>query len=393
MSKYAYIISAKRTPLGSFGKGLSLIPATILGATAIKSALKASQIDPSTVDEVFMGHVVQANCGQAPARQASIHAGIPHSVPCTTINKVCASGLKAVMLGAQSIQLDQNQIVVSGGMENMSSIPYYITKGRYGYGYGHGEMLDGLIKDGLEDVYHKSAMGCFADATSTKYNISRQEQDTFAIQSYQRAHEAWKKGNFKTEIASVDITDRKGNVTTIDKDEEYTNVIYDKIPTLRPVFTKEGTVTAANASTINDGASALVVASEECVIKNNLNPLARIISYADGAQDPAWFTTAPAIAAEKALKRAQLSIQDIDYFEVNEAFAVVALAFIQHFKLSQERVNIWGGAVALGHPLGASGARILTTLTHVLHTQKGRYGMAAICNGGGGASAMIIERL
>ncbi len=388
-----YIVSAVRTPLGSFGGGLSTIPATQLGATAVKTAVEKAGITPSSVQEIFMGQVVQANAGQAPARQVALHAGLSNATPATTINKVCASGMKSIMFAAQSIQLGQNNVVVAGGMENMSAIPYYMAKGRYGYGYGNAELIDGLVRDGLQNVYDGNAMGCFADATATKYEISREEQDAYAVQSYQRSAAAWESGKFTNEIAGVEVKDRKGNVKVIDHDEEYKNVMFEKIPSLRPVFTKDGTVTAANASTINDGAAALVLVDEATLKAHNLKPLASIVAYADGAHEPEWFTTAPAIAAQKALDRAGLTIGDIDYFEVNEAFAVVSLAFIKHFGLSQDKVNVHGGAVSLGHPLGCSGARIVTTLTHVLQQHGGKYGMAAICNGGGGASAMIIERL
>lgn len=388
-----YIVSAVRTPLGSFGGGLSTIPATQLGATAVKTAVEKAGITPSSVQEIFMGQVVQANAGQAPARQVALHAGLSNTTPSTTINKVCASGMKSIMFAAQSIQLGQNNVVVAGGMENMSAIPYYMAKGRYGYGYGNAELIDGLVRDGLQNVYDGNAMGCFADATATKFEISREEQDAYAVQSYQRSAAAWESGKFTNEIAGVEVKDRKGNVKVIDHDEEYKNVMFEKIPSLRPVFTKDGTVTAANASTINDGAAALVLVDEATLKAHNLKPLASIVAYADGAHEPEWFTTAPAIAAQKALDRAGLTIGDIDYFEVNEAFAVVALAFIKHFGLSQGKVNVHGGAVSLGHPLGCSGARIVTTLTHVLQQHGGKYGMAAICNGGGGASAMIIERL
>lgn len=388
-----YILSAARTPMGSFGGSLAGTPVTQLGSAAVKAALAKSGVDPQDVNEIFMGQVVQANAGQAPARQVALASGLNVSTPATTVNKVCASGMKSVMFGAQSIQLSQNEVVVAGGMENMSQIPFYLAKARYGYGYGNGELTDGLVRDGLANVYDGQAMGCFADATAVKFGITREEQDAYAIQSYKRSAAAWEAGRFADEVAGVELKDKKGNVTVFAADEEYKNVIFDKIPGLRPVFTKEGTVTAANASTINDGAAALMLAGEEYVQRHGLKPLARIIAYADGAQEPEWFTTAPAIAAEKALKRAGLTIDDIDYFEVNEAFAVVALAFIKHFGLSQDKVNVNGGAVALGHPLGCSGARILTTLTHVLRQNKRRYGMAAICNGGGGASAMIIENL
>jgi acetyl-CoA C-acetyltransferase len=388
-----YIVAAKRTPLGSFGGSLSSVPATQLGATVVKAAVNSSQIPLEQVQEIFMGQVVQANAGQAPARQVALHAGLKNTTPATTINKVCASGMKAVMFGAQSIMLGENKVVVAGGMENMSSIPFYLPKARYGYGYGNSELVDGLVRDGLANVYDGQAMGCFADATAVKYEISREEQDAFAIQSYKRTAAAWEAGKFDQEIAGVEVKDRKGNINLIAHDEEYKNVMFEKIPTLRPVFTKEGTVTAANASTINDGAAALVLADEETVKNSGLKPLAKIVAYADGAHEPEWFTTAPAIAAEKALQRAGLSVGDIDYFEVNEAFAVVTLAFIKHFGLSQDKVNVNGGAVSIGHPLGCSGARILTTLTSVLAQNNAKYGMAAICNGGGGASAMIIERV
>ncbi len=388
-----YIVSAVRTPLGSFGGSLAGIPATQLGATAVKAAVEKSGLPSDMVEEIFFGQVVQANAGQAPARQVALNAGLKNSTPATTVNKVCASGMKSVMFGAQSIQLGQNKAIVAGGMENMSSIPHYLTKARYGYGYGNGEVVDGLIRDGLANVYDNQAMGCFADATATKFEISRAEQDAYAIQSYQRTAAAWEAGRFANEVVGVEVKDRKGNVNVIAQDEEYKNVMFEKIPTLRPVFTKEGTVTAANASTINDGAAALVLVDEETVAKYNLKPIARIVSYADGAHEPEWFTTAPAIAAEKALQRAGLTIADIEFFEVNEAFAVVTLAFIKHFGLSQDKVNVNGGAVSMGHPLGCSGARIITTLTNVLAQNNGKYGMAAICNGGGGASAMIIERM
>jgi acetyl-CoA C-acetyltransferase len=392
MSK-VYIVSAKRTPIGSFGGSLASVSATDLGANAVKALLDSTGVDLGRIDEVFMGQVVQANAGQAPAKQVTIKAGLPTSVSATTVNKVCASGMKAIMLGSQSIALGENSVVIAGGMENMSSIPHYLTKARYGYGYGNGELIDGLVRDGLQNVYDGQAMGCFADATAIKYAISREEQDSFAINSYKKSTQAWEAGRFKDEVVGIEVKDRKGNIQVIDHDEEYKNVIFEKIPSLRPVFTKEGTVTAANASTINDGAAAIMLASEEKCKELGLKPLARIVAYADGEQDPAWFTTAPAIAATKALSRAGLSIQDMDFFEVNEAFAVVTLAFIKHFGISPEKVNLNGGAVSLGHPLGASGARIVGALTHILHQNSGRYGLAAICNGGGGSSSIIIERV
>jgi acetyl-CoA C-acetyltransferase len=388
-----YIVGAVRTPIGSFGGSLASVPSTQLGATAVKGVLSQSNLPSEVVEEIFMGQVIQANAGQAPARQVALYAGLKNSTPATTVNKVCASGMKSVMFGAQSIQLGQNNAVIAGGMENMSAIPFYLPKARYGYGYGNSELVDGLVRDGLANVYDNQPMGCFADATATKMEISREQQDAYAIQSYQRTAAAWEAGKFNQEVVGVEVKDRKGNINVIDKDEEYKNVMFDKIPSLRPVFTKEGTVTAANASTINDGAAALALVNEDTLKKYALKPLAKIISYADGAHEPEWFTTAPAIAAEKALKRAGLAIRDIDYFEVNEAFAVVTLAFIKHFGLDQSKVNVNGGAVSMGHPLGCSGARIITTLTHVLEQNNGKYGMAAICNGGGGASAIIIERL
>lgn len=391
--KEVFIVAAKRTPLGSFGGVFANTSAVELGATAVKKTLESINLDANKVDELYFGSVVQANLGQAPATQVSIAAGLPTSVPTTLVNKVCASGMKAVMLGAQSIQLGQNNAVVAGGMENMSQIPFYLEKARYGYGYGNGVLIDGLAKDGLTDVYQQKAMGCFADATAEKFSLTRAEQDAFAINSYKLVAENSANGFFKNEIVSVEIKDRKGNVTEISEDEEYKKVNFDKIPTLKPVFTKEGTVTAANASTINDGAAALVLVSKEVLESEGLTPLARIVSYADGAQEPEWFTTAPIIAANKALERAGLSIGDIDYFEVNEAFAAVSMAFAKHFNIPSEKLNTRGGAVAIGHPLGASGARIIVTLLNVLQTNNAKRGLAAICNGGGGASAIIVERM
>jgi acetyl-CoA C-acetyltransferase len=390
--KEVFIISAVRTPLGSFGGMLADTSATHLGAIAIKGALERAGIAPEEVEEVIMGNVVSANLGQAPARQAAIYAGLPPSVICTTINKVCASGMKATAYGAQSIIMGHADIVVTGGMENMSQIPFYIPKARFGYKYGNGELIDGLSKDGLLDVYDQKAMGNFADQTAVKYGFTREEQDAYAVRSYRRAAENTEGGNFKNEIVPVELQTRKG-VVLMSEDEEYKNVFFDKIPTLKPAFSKEGTVTAANASTINDGASALVLASAEAVKRLNLTPIARIVSFADGEQEPQWFTTAPTIAAPKALRYAGLKISDMDYFEVNEAFAVVPMAFAKVMDFDPKKMNIMGGAVSLGHPLGCSGARILTTLNNVLHQKQGKYGMAAICNGGGGASAMILERL
>jgi acetyl-CoA C-acetyltransferase len=382
-----------RTPIGSFGGSLSIITAPTLGATAIKAAIEKAGIEPDQVEEVLYGNVCQANVGQAPARQATLGAGLSNKTNVTTINKVCASGMKSIIFGSQSIELGQNDIVVVGGMESMSNIPFYLSKARYGYGYGNGELIDGLAKDGLVNVYDDKAMGCFADATASKFEISREEQDAFAIQSYKRSAQAWANGFFASEVTPVEVTDRKGNVKVVSEDEEFKNVNFEKIHTLRPAFTKEGTVTAANASTISDGAAALVLASAKAVKRNNLKPIAKIISYADGEHEPEWFTTAPIIAAEKALKRAGLTMADIDFFEINEAFAVVSMAFAKHFGINHEKVNVFGGAVSLGHPLGCSGARIVTTLINVLHKKNAKYGMAAICNGGGGASAIIIEKI
>lgn len=389
--KEVYIVAAKRTPIGSFGGMFAGTSAVQLGSSVTKTVVEESKINPEHIDEFFYGSVVQANLGQAPATQVILGAGLSEKIPTTLINKVCASGMKSTMLAAQSIQLGQNQVVISGGMENMSQIPFYLEKARYGYGYGNGQLIDGLAKDGLTDVYQQKAMGCFADATADKYEITREEQDEYAINCYKKIAENTQNGNFANEIASVEIKDRKGNISLITQDEEYKKVNFDKIPGLKPAFTKEGTVTAANSSTINDGAASLVLVSGEYLKANNLTPLAKIISYADASQAPEWFTTSPVIAAEKALKAANLSISDIDYFEVNEAFAVVAMAFAKHFDITHEKLNAFGGAVALGHPLGCSGARIIVTLINVLKSKSAKYGMAAICNGGGGASAIIIE--
>jgi acetyl-CoA C-acetyltransferase len=390
--KEVFIVSAVRTPIGSFGGSLAGFTATQLGAHAVKAALEKANLDGKYVDEVILGNVVSGNLGQAPARQAAIFAGLPNTVVCTTINKVCASGMKAAMLGAQSIMLGQNEIVVTGGFESMSNIPYYIPKARYGYKYGHGEIIDGLLKDGLTDVYDQIAMGVCADKTATKYQISREEQDAYAIRSYQRAAHATQSGHFKSEIAPIDLVTKKGTSSMSD-DEEYKNVFFDKIPNLKGAFTKDGTVTAANASTINDAGAAIVLASAAAVKKYNLQPIARIVSFADAEHEPDWFTTAPVKAAPIALKRAGLKISDIDYFEINEAFSVVPLAFAKELGVDENRMNVFGGAVSLGHPLGCSGARIVVTLANVLQIHNAKYGLAAICNGGGGASAIIIERI
>lgn len=392
MSKTVYIVSAVRTPIGAFLGGLSSVPATQSGATAIKGALEKANLDPTLVNEVFMGNVLQAGVGQAPARQAALGAGLPNSVPCTTVNKVCASGMKAIMLGAQSILAGDNHIVVAGGMENMSQTPHYID-GRNGTKFGNITMLDGITKDGLLDVYSKVPMGNCAELCATKYEITREQQDEFAINSYKRAAAAWQAGRFNDEVVGVSVPQRKGDPIVITEDEEYKNVFLDKIPGLRPAFDKDGTITAANASTLNDGASALILASEEAVAKYGLKPLAKIVSYADAAQEPEWFTTAPSLAVPKALEKANLSIANIDYWELNQAFSVVGLANMKILGLDPAKVDVNGGAVALGHPLGNSGSRVIVTLLHVLKQNNAQLGAAAICNGGGGASAMIIESL
>lgn len=391
MSKKVVIVSAVRTPIGSFMGSLSSVSATQLGAAAIKGALDKINLDPNLVDEVLMGNVVQAGVGQAPATQAAIFAGIPNTVPTTTINKVCASGMKAVMQGAQAIMTGDAEIVVAGGMENMSLIPHYVHL-RNGVKFGPTSMVDGMQKDGLTDAYDGNAMGVSADLCATEYGITREQQDAFAIQSYERSAKAWADGKFDNEVVTVTIPQRRGDSIVFAKDEEFTNVKLDKIPTLNAVFTKEGTVTAANASTINDGAAALVLMSEEKAQVLGLKPLAYIKSYADAAQEPKWFTTAPAKALPKALDKAGLSIADVDYFEFNEAFAVVGLANAKILGLDNNKINVNGGAVSLGHPLGCSGARIIVTLINVLEQNNAKIGAAAICNGGGGASAIVIER-
>ena len=388
-----YIVSAVRTPLGSFGGVFANIPATKLGSIAIKGALNKANVNSKNIDEVFMGNVCSANLGQAPARQAAIAAGIPATVPCTTINKVCSSGAKSIMFAAQSILLGQADILVAGGMENMSAVPYYVPKARFGYKYGNSELIDGLHKDGLLDPYDEIAMGVFADKTAEKYNISREEQDAFAIRSYKNSAAANENGIFANEIVSVTVPQRRGEPLIIKEDEEYKNVKFEKIPQLRAAFSKDGTVTAANASTINDGASALILASTKAVIKYDLKPIAKILSFADAAQEPQWFTTAPTIAAPKALKLAKMTTSDVDFFEVNEAFSVVPLAFNKILDIDINKVNVHGGAVSMGHPLGASGARIVTTLSNVLQSKNATVGCAVICNGGGGASSIVIEKL
>ena len=391
MNKRVVIVSAVRTPIGSFMGGLSTVTAPKLGAIAIKGAIDKIKLDPNLIDEVFMGNVVQAGVGQAPARQAAIFAGLPNTVACTTINKVCASGMKAVMLGAQAIQCGDAEIVVAGGMENMSLIPHYMNL-RNGTKFGPATMIDGMQKDGLTDAYDNSAMGVCADLCAAEYNFTREDQDNFAIQSYERSAKAWSSGKFDNEVVPVAVPQRKGDPIIVSKDEEFTNVKLDKIPSLNAVFTKDGTVTAANASTINDGAAAVILMSEEKAIALGLKPLAYINGYADAAQEPKWFTTSPAKAIPKALEKAGITINDVDYFEFNEAFAVVGLANSKILGLEDSKVNVNGGAVSLGHPLGCSGVRIIVTLINVLEQNNGTIGAAAICNGGGGASAIVIER-
>ncbi len=392
MSKEVYIVSAVRTPLGSFGGALAGVSSTKLGAIAIKGALDKIKLDPALVNEVFMGSVLQANLGQAPARQAAKFAGLPDSVNCTTINKVCASGMKSISLGVQAIMLGDADIVVAGGMENMSQVPFYLENNRWGAKYGNGTVIDGIAKDGLIDVYGNVPMGNCAELCAKEMNFSREQQDAFAIESYKRSAAAWAAGNFKEEIVPVEIVTKKGTVL-ITEDEEYKNVNFEKIPGLKPVFQKDGTVTAANASTMNDGAAALVLMSKEKADILGLKPLAKLIGYADAEQAPEWFTTAPAIAVPKAVEKAGLKMSDIQYYELNEAFAVVGLANMQLMKLDPSKVNVNGGAVSLGHPLGCSGARVIVTLINVLKQNNAKYGAAGICNGGGGATSLVIENM
>jgi acetyl-CoA C-acetyltransferase len=378
--------------MGAFMGGLSTIPATQLGSVAIKGALEKGNVDASIIDEVFMGNVLQAGVGQAPARQAALGAGLGKNVPCTTVNKVCASGMKAIMLGAQSILAGDNHVVVAGGMENMSQVPHYLD-GRNGVKFGNISMLDGITKDGLLDVYSKVPMGNCAELCAKEHQITREDQDQFAIDSYTKAANAWKAGRFNNEVVPVAVPQRKGDPIMVSEDEEYKNVFLDKIPSLRPAFDKEGTITAANASTLNDGASALVLASEEAVAKFGLTPIAKIVSYADAAQEPEWFTTAPSLAIPKALAKVNMSVSDVDFWELNEAFAVVGIANTKILGLDPSKVDVNGGAVALGHPLGNSGSRVIVTLINVLKQNNAKIGGAGICNGGGGASAMIIENI
>lgn len=391
--KYAVIVSAVRTPMGSYGGSLASLSATQLGAVAIKGALARIGLDAAQVQEVYMGNVISAGLGQAPARQAAIFAGLPNTVPCTTVNKVCASGMKSIMLGASSIMLGQNDVVVVGGMESMSNVPYYLEKARFGYKLGNGQVVDGLVKDGLTDVYHNYHMGNAAELCAREENISREEQDAFAISSYTRAAEAWKAGKFDQEIIPVEIPQRKGDPVIFREDEEYKSVNFDKIPSLSPVFDKNGTVTAANASTLNDGASAMVLMSEEKAAELGLKPLARIIGFADAATAPEWFTIAPSLAIPKAIENAGITKEQVDLYELNEAFSVVAIANNRRLGLDPSKVNVYGGGVSLGHPLGSSGARITITLLSALTQEGGKYGVASLCNGGGGASAIVIEKV
>lgn len=391
--KEVYIVSAVRTPIGSFNGSLSRVSATQLGAVAIKGALAKIELDPKEVEEVLMGCVLQAGLGQAPARQAALSAGVGEEVPCTTVNKVCASGMKALSLAAQSIALGNAEVIVAGGMENMSAVPHYLPGSRTGTKLGNITLLDGMVHDGLTDAYNQKHMGTCADLCATEYKISREDQDAFALNSYKKAAEAWKSGAFKDEVVPVEIPQRRGEPLIFAEDEEYKNVKIEKVPQLRPVFTKDGTVTAANASTLNDGAAALILMSKEKADALGLKPLAKILGYADAAQSPEWFTTAPSKAIPKALKNANVEKDDIDYWELNEAFSVVGLANIKELGLDASKVDVHGGAVALGHPLGCSGARIIVTLINILKQKNAKKGCAGICNGGGGASAMVIENI
>jgi acetyl-CoA C-acetyltransferase len=391
--KAVYIVAASRTPIGSLAGSLSSLNASQLGAAAISACVKSVEIPKEAIENVYMGNVLNAGLGQAPARQAAKFAGLPDATEATTINKVCASGLKAIQLATQQILCGDADIVIAGGMESMSNVPYYLDKARSGYKLGNGTLIDGIIKDGLWDVYNNCHMGNAAENTAASLNISRAQQDAYAIESYKRAAAAWEKGFFKNEVCPITIQGKPGQETIVDTDEEFSKVNFDKIPLLKPVFDKEGTVTAANASSINDGAAALLLVSEEALKKYKLKPVARILSYADAAQDPMWFTTAPELSVKKALEKANLSINDIDYFELNEAFAVVCLALYQKLGIDPSKANVWGGAVSLGHPIGCSGARIVVTLLNILKTNKARLGVAAICNGGGGSSALVIENL
>lgn len=391
--KEVYIVSAVRTPIGSFGGSFASLSAIQLGAAAVKGAMDRIQLDAKAAQEVYMGNVISAGLGQAPATQVAVAAGLGYNIPCTQVNKVCASGMKAIMVGAQSIMLGHNDVVVAGGMESMSNVPFYLPKARFGYKFGNGELIDGLSFDGLNDVYNQCAMGVCSDNTAKEMNISREAQDEYAINSYKRTAAAWAAGKFKDEVVPVEIKGRKGDITLMAEDEEYKNVFFDKIPSLRPAFGKEGTATAANASTLNDGAAAVILMSKEKATELGLKPIAKILGFADAAQDPMWFTTAPSLAIPKAMKMAGVDKKDVGYYEINEAFSAVALANNKNLELDIDRVNVNGGAVAMGHPLGASGARITVTLANVLKQNKSGIGVAGICNGGGGASAIVIENL
>ena len=389
--KEVVIVSAVRTPIGSFGGALSSVSATKLGAAAILGAIDKIKLNKDTIDEVFLGNVLQANLGQAPARQAAIYAGLSENIPCTTINKVCSSGMKSIMIAAQTIMCGDNDIVIAGGMENMSSVPHYFTKGRIGQKLGNMQLIDGMVKDGLTDVYSSVHMGLCAEKCAKEMNLSREEQDNFAVESYNRSNNSWKSGKFSNEVVHVEVPQRKGDPILVTEDEEYKNVKLEKIPQLRPVFDKDGTVTAANASTLNDGASALILMSAQKAKEMKIQPIAKIRSFSDAAQEPEWFTTAPAKAVHLAIKKAGLNKNDIDYYELNEAFSVVGLANMKILGINDDKVNVNGGAVSLGHPLGSSGSRIIVTLINVLAQNEAKLGIAGICNGGGGASAMVIE--
>ena len=391
--KEVYIVSAVRTPIGSFGGSLAPLTAVQLGAIAVKGALKKINLEPKQIQEVYFGNVISAGLQQSPATQVAVAAGLGYEIPCTLVNKVCASGMKSIMLGAQSIMLGQNDVVLTGGMESMSNIPYYLLKARYGYKFGNGELIDGLSYDGLSDVYNHCAMGVCADNTAKEMQISRQDQDAYAIDSYKRSAAAWAAGKFKDEIVPVELVGKKGDTTLFAEDEEYKNVNFDKIPGLRAVFTKDGTVTAANASNINDGAAAVILMSKEKMQELGLTPIAKIRGFADAAQDPMWFTTSPALAIPKAMKMAGVQKSDVGFYEINEAFSAVAIANNKLLGLDPSKVNINGGAVSLGHPLGASGARITITLANILKQNNSSIGVAGICNGGGGASAIVIEKV
>ncbi len=391
--KEVYIVSAVRTPIGSFGGSFASLSAIELGAAAVKGAIARIDLDTKAIQEVYMGNVISAGLGQAPATQVAVAAGLGYEIPCTQINKVCASGMKAIMVGAQSIMLGHNDVVVAGGMESMSNVPFYLPKARFGYKFGNGELVDGLSFDGLNDIYNHCAMGVCSDNTAKEMNISREAQDEYAINSYKRTAAAWSAGKFKGEVVPVEIRGRKGDVTMMGEDEEYKNVFFEKIPSLKPAFGKDGTATAANASTLNDGAAAVILMSKEKATELGLKPIAKILGFADAAQDPMWFTTAPSLAIPKAMKMAGVDKKDVAYYEINEAFSAVALANNKNLGLDVEKVNVNGGAVALGHPLGASGARITVTLANVLKQNNASIGVAGICNGGGGASAIVIENL